>query len=131
MPLRGASPPKIALASPPHRTAMSPENRFLEGARSPRGRFRPGVSGNPGGKPRGEAEVRQAARAHTAAALEVLARALRSRQERVRLLAADLVLTRAYGRPGPEVDTEARALELRRAEAEARLVEARVREVEE
>jgi len=75
--------------------------------------------------------VRQAARAHTAAALEVLARALRSRQERVRLLAADLVLTRAYGRPGPEVDTEARALELRRAEAEARLVEARVREVEE
>lgn len=66
-----------------------------------RGRpFPPGVSGNPSGRPKIPAEVRDAARAHTVEALETLARLMREGDtDGVRLRAAEALLDRAWGRP--------------------------------
>lgn len=67
----------------------------------PRGRqFRKGESGNPGGRPRETAHVREAARAHTAEAIETLAAIMRDENEaaRARVAAAEALLNRAWGR---------------------------------
>lgn len=66
--------------------------------------FKPGQSGNPNGRPRVPDEVKAAARAATPKAIEVLVEALGSNSQRVRILAADKLLVRAWGpafaRPG-------------------------------
>ena len=59
-------------------------------------RFRPGQSGNPGGRPKG---IAAKAREHTDRAIEVLAEALESQDERVRVTAAEKLLDRGYGKP--------------------------------
>lgn len=61
--------------------------------------FKPGQSGNPSGRPAVNPDVTLAARAHTAAALNVLARALRDSDARVRVVAANSILDRAWGKP--------------------------------
>jgi hypothetical protein len=66
----------------------------------PRGRpFEPGQSGNPGGRPKVIAELRELARQHTPAAIEELARlALKARSEAVRVSAIRELLDRGYGK---------------------------------
>jgi hypothetical protein len=44
--------------------------------------FKPGQSGNPGGRPKGWAEVNALARQHTAAAIEALVKSLGDRRTR-------------------------------------------------
>lgn len=61
--------------------------------------FQPGQSGNPGGRPKGEAKVREAAREHTEAALAVLVGALSDEDARVRIKAAETLLDRGWGKP--------------------------------
>lgn len=61
--------------------------------------FQPGQSGNPGGRPKGEAKVREAAREHTEAALGVLVAALGDEDARVRIKAAETILDRGWGKP--------------------------------
>lgn len=79
-----------------------PQNRSGTGARDSQGRFRAGSSGNPGGRPRGESNVRDLARSHTEEALAVVLGVMkRSKNERSRLAAAETVLAYGWGKPAP------------------------------
>jgi len=75
----------------------------------PRGRgpgrpFARGVSGNPGGRPKVVHEVRTLARAYAAEAIGRLVQLMRTAEdERVRLAAAEALLTRGFGRPEPAI----------------------------
>lgn len=66
-----------------------PENRAITG------RFAPGVTGNPGGRPKGIAAL---ARQHTDRALEVLSNALEDPDKRVAVAAAKEILDRGFGK---------------------------------
>ena len=68
--------------------------------------FRPGHSGNPGGRPKDENEVRNLARRHSRRALERLIELIDSEDQRVALAAAKEVLDRAYGKPKQEDDRD-------------------------
>ncbi len=61
--------------------------------------FPPGVSGNPGGRPRTLQSVVELARSHSEEAIEALVGCLRVRNPRVRLAAAVALLDRAWGKP--------------------------------
>jgi hypothetical protein len=58
--------------------------------------FRPGISGNPGGRPKG---IAAKAREHTDKALEVLVSGMGDNDPRVRVAAAKEVLDRGWGKP--------------------------------
>ncbi|CAO4196661.1 DUF5681 domain-containing protein [Methylorubrum extorquens] len=67
--------------------------------------FQPGQSGNPGGRPKASARVRDAAREHTEAALAVLVQiATAGESEAARMAAANAILDRGYGKPTQPVD---------------------------
>ena len=66
--------------------------------------FQPGKSGNPGGRPKGSAEVRDLAQRLTARSFEELERmAFTSDDDRVRLDAIRIILDRGYGRPAQAI----------------------------
>lgn len=67
----------------------APENR------DEAGRFKPGMTGNPGGRPKGIAAI---AREHTDKAVSVLVEGMESDDERVRIAAAKEILDRGYGK---------------------------------
>lgn len=72
-----------------------PENREKTG------RFRPGRSGNPGGRPREDVHVRELARQHTAEAIETLTTIMRrGKTKAARVRAAEALLARGWGQPG-------------------------------
>ena len=64
-------------------------------------RFKPGVSGNPGGKPKAIVEVQTLAREHSREAIEGLVRILRDEKTPpvAVVAAANALLDRAWGRP--------------------------------
>jgi hypothetical protein len=68
--------------------------------------FKPGQSGNPGGRPKGWAEVNALARQHTAAAIEALVKSLGDRRTRVQ--AAQALLDRGWGKPMQAVELATR-----------------------
>ena len=81
-----------------------PENVALAVADS--GSFRKGVIANPAGRPPGRSpsamivyDLKQAARSYAAKSIEVIAACLDHKDAKVRLLAATIMLERAYGRP--------------------------------
>lgn len=63
-----------------------------------KGRFQKGRSGNPGGRPKLEGEVRDLARAHTAEAIASLVKWMRSDEPRASVAAANAILDRAWGK---------------------------------
>lgn len=65
--------------------------------------FQPGQSGNPGGRPKGEAKVRSAAREHTETAIGVLVASMSDDDARVRLAAAQAILDRGWGKPAQAI----------------------------
>ena len=71
-------------------------------SRTPEGRFAPGSSGNPGGRPRGIRQYREALEEAGKPELlvEVLLRGLRDDDIRVALEAYDRAAAYLYGRPG-------------------------------
>ena len=77
--------------------------------KKPRGRpFKPGKSGNPGGRPKGLTEMRLAAREHTIEALGILTAIMRSRKATAtaRVRAVSELLDRAWGKPMQELVVE-------------------------
>lgn len=60
--------------------------------------FKKGRSGNPGGRPKEVAEVRDLARVHTVAAVETLAAMLGSESDRTKVAAAEALLDRGWGK---------------------------------
>lgn len=65
--------------------------------------WKPGESGNPGGRPRVIADVRTLAQKHTRQAIETLVKLLNARSEMVRTVAANSLLDRAVGRPAQAI----------------------------
>jgi hypothetical protein len=61
--------------------------------------FQKGQSGNPGGRPKIMADVREAARAHTKEAINTLVANLSDENGNVRNAAAVALLDRGYGKP--------------------------------
>lgn len=59
-------------------------------------KFQPGVSGNPGGRPKG---IAAKAREHTDKALDVLVEGMADADSRVRVAAAREILDRGWGKP--------------------------------
>jgi Family of unknown function (DUF5681) len=72
--------------------------------RTDKGQFAKGASGNPGGRPKLPAEVKEMFQAKAPEAFEVLCRHLNSKDPRVAVAAATQILDRAYGRPVQQVD---------------------------
>ncbi len=66
--------------------------------------FVKGQSGNPGGRPKGVAEVQELARQHAPEALDRLVKIMRGDNERAATAAASLTLDRAYGKPTQPID---------------------------
>ena len=69
-----------------------------------KGGFQRGRSGNPGGRPKLPADIREAFKAKAPEALEVLTRCLQSDDERVAMMAAQAILDRGYGKPTQSID---------------------------
>ncbi|MEG9529622.1 MAG: DUF5681 domain-containing protein [Hyphomicrobiales bacterium] len=67
--------------------------------------FQPGQSGNPGGRPKASAKVRDLAREYTEQALQVLVQiAIEGESEAARVAAANAILDRGYGKPSQPID---------------------------
>ena len=66
--------------------------------------FQPGQSGNPGGRPKENAEVKAAARAAGPEAIEKLLELMRGDDRRTALAAAQALLDRGFGKPSQSVE---------------------------
>ena len=77
-----------------------------EQIRNVNGRFKPGFSGNPGGRPKDEFKVAELARSYTVEAVETLVDLMRhSKDDRVRGTASQALLDRGWGKAKVEVAT--------------------------
>ena len=81
------------------------DHEVYEG-RTKLGRFKPGVSGNPKGKPKSDPLVREILRANSAEAALKLVELLNSEKEQTRLMAAQEILNRTEGKPMQAVNME-------------------------
>jgi hypothetical protein len=88
------------------KTTQGKSTELFGGKRHPG--FPKGISGNPGGMPKGTAELKELARAHTAQAIETLVQVMtdESQPGPARCLAANSLLDRGYGKPQLHTQTE-------------------------
>ena len=85
---------RVLLSSDPENTLADVPKRGF------RGRWVPGASPNPGGRPAGMSEVRDLARSYTAIAIEKLAHLVQhAKSEQACIAAASALLDRGWGRP--------------------------------
>jgi hypothetical protein len=66
--------------------------------------FQKGQSGNPGGRPKEDAEVKALARSAGPEAIEKLVELMRGDEARTALAAAQALLDRGFGKPGQSVE---------------------------
>lgn len=66
--------------------------------------WKKGQSGNPSGRPRADAALRDAAREYTQEALDVLAGCLKSKSAAIKIKAARELLDRGWGKPRQSVE---------------------------
>ena len=66
--------------------------------------FKKGKSGNPGGRPKEDAEVRAAARLHGIEAIDKLVELMNGDDTRISVTAAQAILDRGYGKPSQTMD---------------------------
>jgi hypothetical protein len=74
------------------------------GRKTPSSAWKPGQGGNPGGRPKVSAQIRDLARDHGAQAIERLVILMHSKNESVAVRAAEALLDRGYGRPMQGID---------------------------
>lgn len=67
-------------------------------------KWKRGVSGNPGGRPKEVAELKALAREHTAYAIEKLVHHIGNKDPRISLVAIGMLLDRGYGKPAQQYD---------------------------
>ena len=84
-------------------TPISETAQAMELTRDDAGRFRPGTSGNPGGRPKGYEEARALAQEHSEEALLRLVELMRGDDPRVAKAACDAILDRAWGKPSQAI----------------------------
>jgi hypothetical protein len=73
------------------------------------GSWKPGQSGNPNGRAKPLVDIAALARKHGPRCIEVAARLLGSKDEKMRLAAAIALLDRGFGRPKQEIETTGNA----------------------
>lgn len=66
--------------------------------------FQKGQSGNPGGRPKEDAEVKALARVSGPEAVQKLVELMRGDDRRTALAAAQALLDRGYGKPGQSIE---------------------------
>ena len=76
-------------------------------------KFQKGQSGNPGGRPKEIAEIKELAREYSAEAIERLLHWMRSNNGRVSVAAAQALLDRAYGKAPQQIAVDATLRECR------------------
>src|SRR5262245_38079790 len=74
--------------------------------RTDKGRFARGVSGNPGGRPKLPAEMREIFQSRGLEAAEILVKHLRASDPRVSVGEAREILDRAYGKPTQQINVD-------------------------
>jgi hypothetical protein len=102
--------------------------------RDANGRFLPGFTANPIGRPRVVDEIKQLARQHAPAAFQRICELVESKDERIALAASQAILDRAYGRPVQAVQSEVTKLDMNQlfleaakaASAEEKVIDAKV-----
>ena len=66
--------------------------------------FKKGQSGNPGGRPKENAEVRELARKYTKEAIERLVHWMKAEDPRASVVASNALLDRGWGKPSQPID---------------------------
>lgn len=70
------------------------------------GRFVPGVSANPFGKPKGAGAIRELARAYLPAAMRKIGELIDNPDPRVALAASQEIVNRIFGKPVQSIDSD-------------------------
>ena len=98
---------------------MSTDNPKPNGTKPHSGQFKPGQSGNPGGRPKIPDEVKRAFESHTMQAVRVLAKAMKDPDPRIRVTAAAHILDRTLGKPAQTLNAKVEGVDLNAAHLEA------------
>ena len=67
-------------------------------------KFEKGKSGNPGGRPKENSEVRAAARLHGMTAIDKLVELINSDDQRIAVAASQAILDRGFGKPSQSME---------------------------
>lgn len=67
-------------------------------------KFKPGQSGNPGGRPKFDGGVRELAQRNCPKAIQTLVKLMDSKDERVAMAASEAVLNRGLGKPAQSIE---------------------------